>query len=184
MVLDDVADDAGLFVKGAAAGDADRLRHRDLDVLDVVAIPERLQQRVGEPEIQQVLHRLFPEIVIDTEDAILRDSFVQRAIERLRRREVAAKRLLDDDARTPEASGLGEVRDHDREHARRNGEVERRVLAVAQRLLQLLERGGIVVVAVNISDARRQRGEGVGIEAARGLHAFAGARHHLLGGPS
>ena len=59
VVLDDVANDAGLVVELAAALDAEALGHRDLHVLDVVPIPDRLEERVGEAEIEDVLHRLF-----------------------------------------------------------------------------------------------------------------------------
>ena len=45
-------------------------------------------------------------------------------VERPRRREVAAERLLDDDARVSNDAGLGQPRRHGAEQARRDGEVE------------------------------------------------------------
>jgi len=48
VVLDHIADGAGFFVKDAAALDAEVLCHRDLDALDVITVPDRLQESVGE----------------------------------------------------------------------------------------------------------------------------------------
>ena len=65
----------------------------------MVAVPDRLEERVGEAEVEQVLHRLLAEVVIDAEDRRLGEHLVQRLVERARRGEVAAERLLDRDAR-------------------------------------------------------------------------------------
>ena len=62
----------------AAALDAEALGHRDLHALDVVAVPDRLEERVGETEVHQVLHRLLAEVVVDAEDRRLREDRVQR----------------------------------------------------------------------------------------------------------
>ena len=48
-------------------------------------------------KVQNVLHRLLAEVVIDAENGGFRKYFVQRAIERLRAGEIAAEGLLDDD---------------------------------------------------------------------------------------
>ena len=58
--------------------DAEALGHRDLHVLDVVAVPDRLEERVGEAEVEDVLHRLLAEVVVDAEDALLGEDAVQR----------------------------------------------------------------------------------------------------------
>ena len=71
MVLDHVAQHAGLVVVAAALADVDFLGHGDLHVVDVVAVPHRLENRVGEPQHEQVLHRLFAEIVVDAVDLLL-----------------------------------------------------------------------------------------------------------------
>jgi hypothetical protein len=39
---------------------SDGFRHRDLDMVDAVAVPDRLEQAVGEAQRHDVLHRLFP----------------------------------------------------------------------------------------------------------------------------
>ena len=68
MVLDHVADRAGLFVEGAAPLDAEALGHRDLHALDAVAVPDRLEELVGEAEEQDVEDRLLAEVMVDPED--------------------------------------------------------------------------------------------------------------------
>ena len=65
MVLEDVADGAGLVVELAAALHAEGLGHGDLHALDVVTIPNGLEEAVGEAERQEVLDRSFAEEVID-----------------------------------------------------------------------------------------------------------------------
>ena len=70
VVLHHVADGAGLLVKLAAAFHAERLGHGDLHAVNVIAVPDGLQEAVGEAEDQQVLHRLFAQVVIDAEDVV------------------------------------------------------------------------------------------------------------------
>ena len=71
VILDHVANRAGLLVELAAPLDAEVLGHRDLDAGDVVAVPDRLEERVREAEIQQVLHRLLAQVMVDAEDRAL-----------------------------------------------------------------------------------------------------------------
>ena len=68
MVLDDVADRPGSVVERAAALDAEVLRHRDLHALDVVAVPDRLEEGVDEAEEEHVDDRPLAEVVVDAED--------------------------------------------------------------------------------------------------------------------
>jgi len=56
---DDVADRAGPVVERPAIGDVECLGHVDWTTRDVVAVPERLVERVGEAEVEQVLDRLL-----------------------------------------------------------------------------------------------------------------------------
>ena len=67
MVLDHVAGDADAVEVAGPAADADVLGHGDLDVVDVVVVPDRLEQLVGEPQRHQVLHRLLAQVVVDPE---------------------------------------------------------------------------------------------------------------------
>src|SRR6266508_683082 len=89
---------SGASVVAAAPLDAELPGDGDLDVIDVAPIPDGLEDPVREPEHHQVLDRLFPEVVIDPEDLLLLEHAGELAVERPRGVEVAAERLLDDDA--------------------------------------------------------------------------------------
>src|SRR5262249_36835541 len=54
MILNNVAEGACLIVENSPALDSEIFSHRDLDAVDVIAIPERLQKRVREAKDQQV----------------------------------------------------------------------------------------------------------------------------------
>ena len=73
-------------------------------LFDVLAVPERLEERVGEAEEQHVVHRPLAEVVVDAEDVRLVEGAEQDRVQRARRGEVAAERLLDDDARARRCS--------------------------------------------------------------------------------
>jgi hypothetical protein len=170
VVLDDVARDAGLLVEAPAPLDADVLGHRDLHVVDVVAVPQWLEDRVREPEREDVLHGLLAEVVVDAEDLALVAHRVDRPVERARRREVRAQRLLDHDA--AEARGVvgvgqqprgRELREDRAEALGRDGEVEEPVAARAARGVDLLEpraqareRRRVVVAALDPAHALRE----------------------------
>ena len=68
VVLHHVAHRARLVVVLAPAGDADVLGDGDLHVVDVARVPQRLEQRVGEADRHQVLHRLLAEVMVDPVD--------------------------------------------------------------------------------------------------------------------
>ena len=68
VVLEDVADRAGLLVERGAPLDAERLGDGDLHVVDELAVPDRLEDAVREPQRQHVLDRLLAEVVVDAED--------------------------------------------------------------------------------------------------------------------
>ena len=75
---------------------------------------------------------------------------VQRAVELLRRGEVAAEGLFDDDARILGAAGLGQPFGDRREQAGRDGQVVQRPLGGAQRLAQALRTSRVAVIAVDV----------------------------------
>src|SRR5215467_13651149 len=68
MVRDHVPQCAGFFIETAAALDTDGLGNRDLNVVDMVAVPQRLEDAVGETQHQDVLDRFLAEKVIDPID--------------------------------------------------------------------------------------------------------------------
>ncbi len=101
-----VAQRAGRLVEIAAILDTHRLGHGDLHIVDMVAVPQRLEDAVGEAEDHDVLDRLLAQIMVDPVDLLLVQHRQQLGVERLRRGEVVAERLLDDDA-APDALRLG-----------------------------------------------------------------------------
>ena len=96
MVLHHVAQRAGALVERPAAFDPDRLRRRDLHVIDVVPVPDVLEYAVRKAEDQDVLHRLLAQVVIDAEDLVLVEDLVHLIVQRARRFQVVPERLLDD----------------------------------------------------------------------------------------
>ena len=97
MVLEHVPDGAGLLVERTTVLDADRFGHRDLHVVDVAPVPQRLEDAVPEAEDQQVPDRFLPEVVVDAVDLRLAEDLADLAVQPLRRLEVVTERLLDDD---------------------------------------------------------------------------------------
>ena len=89
---------AGLFIIAAPMLHPETLRHGDLHMVDVLAIPDRLEDPVGKPEDQNILHRLFPEIVIDPVDLPFLQDPLELVVQRPRRFQVMSERFFDDDA--------------------------------------------------------------------------------------
>ncbi len=166
VVFDHVADGAGFLVKVTAPLDAEVLGHRDLHAFDIVAVPDRFEKRVLKAEVLQVPHGRFAQVVVDAEDRLLRKGGQQDLIEALGRFEIAAERLFDDHAAVLRAAGLAELLDHDAEHVGRDGEVKRGRFGVAHLLPQLLERGEVGVVAVDVAQELVELVEGGRVEAA------------------
>ena len=73
---DHVAVGAGALVERGAALEPERLGHVDLHVVDEVAVPDRLEEPVGEAEGQDVLGRLLAQEVVDPEDLVLVEDLV------------------------------------------------------------------------------------------------------------
>ena len=107
MVLDHVAYGAGRFVVFAAPLDAERLRDGNLHMIDVSAIPHRLEQNVGETQRHKVLHRFLAEVVIDAEDISFEEYRSDHVVDDGGAVAVLANRLLDNDARTRRYDAFG-----------------------------------------------------------------------------
>ena len=95
MVWHHVAQRAGRLVELATLLDADRLCCRDLHVIDAIAIPDRLEQPIGEAERHDALDRVFAQKVVDAEDLILVQRTQDRGIQFARRSQAVTKWLLD-----------------------------------------------------------------------------------------
>ena len=126
VVDDDVAERADRVVEVPAVLDAEALGHRDLDARDVVAVPDRLEDRVREAQEQELREAELPEVVVDPVELALVEVLVHLLRERARGREVVAERLLDDDARVLGEADARQPLDHGAEQERRDLEVEDR----------------------------------------------------------
>ena len=105
VVDDDVAQRPDRVVEVAAGVDAEVLGHRDLHARDVVAVPDRLEDRVREPQVEDLGEPHLPEEVVDPVELLLVQVDLELGLQRPRRLEVVAERLLDHDARV-----LGQAR--------------------------------------------------------------------------
>ena len=162
VVLDDVAQGAGLVVVAAARADAEVLGHGDLHVVDVAAVPDRLEDRVAEPQDQDVLDRLLPQVVVDAVDLPLAEDDVQAGVQLAGRLQVRAERLLDDQpgealgvVRLLGQAGAAEVLGDDREELGGGGEVEEAVAARPQLGVEVLEVGAQAGVRVGVVEGDR-----------------------------
>src|SRR5215510_4105579 len=180
MVLDDVADRARLIIKSAPSLDAEVFGHGDLHTCDMVAIPERLQERIGEAEDQQVVHWQLAQVMVDAEDRLLVEGAEQRAVELLRREEIVTERLFNDDARAVRASRFAQLVHNRLEQPRRDGEIVRRLLRRAQLLPEGLKRGRVLIVAVHIAQQTTQFFESGGMYPAVFLNAVMRSRPELI----
>src|SRR5690606_7283130 len=118
------------------------------------AIPERFEKGVGETEVEDVLHRLLAEEVVDAKDARLGKVPMQDLVERARRREIAAERLLDHDAGAGGALLTGQSLDDGGEEAGRDGQVVQRPPNAFELIAQRPESRRVAVVAVDVAQQR------------------------------
>src|ERR1019366_950142 len=127
MILHHVAQSSGVVVITAAMFDAHRFGDGDGDIVNVAAVPERLEQRIGKTKGQNVLHRFLAEIVINPKDLRFVKAGGENGVQGAGRFQVVADRLLDHDPRPfaiARQSGLAEIFWNFAEHARRCGHVE------------------------------------------------------------
>ena len=124
VVHDHVAQRAHRVVEVPAVLHAEVLCHRDLDALDVVPVPDRLEHRVREAEEEDLLEAHLPEVVVDAEDLRLVDVLVEVLSQLARRGEVVSEGLLHDDARAVGQTRLGEPLHDGAEEEGRDLEVE------------------------------------------------------------
>ena len=139
-VTDHVAEGAGRLVEARTLAESEGLGHVDLHVVDEVAVPDRLEEAVGETEREDVLRRLLAEEVVDAKDLLFGEDLVQPRVERDRTREIDAERLLHHDARPVDQAGLAERADHRQRGARRHAQVVEATALDADRLLGSLDR--------------------------------------------
>ena len=122
---------AGLLVESGSFTETQLLGHIDLHVIDEVAVPDRLEQSIGEAECKNVLRRFLAEEVVDAEDLVFIEDLVQPGIQRDRALEIGAERFLHDDARAINQARFSEQAHRRQRRIRRHAEiVEPAALAV------------------------------------------------------
>ena len=94
MILHHVAQRAGIVVVPSPLLHSHRFGDGDLHVIDVAPVPDRLEERIGKPEGEDVLHRLLAQVVIDAVNLVFTHVLPQLAVQRLRRLQIAAKGLF------------------------------------------------------------------------------------------
>ena len=156
VVDDDVAERPDRVVEVAAILDAEALGHRDLHRRDVVAVPDRLEHRVREPQEEDLGEPHLPEEVVDPVELRLVEVLVDRLVELAGRGEVVPERLLDDDPRALGQAGLRQTLDHGAEQERRDLEVEDRRERVADLPRQARERLLVAEVAGHVREPGRE----------------------------
>src|SRR5262249_33375255 len=151
---------------------------------DVRAIPERLQEPVGEAEEQHVMDRTLPEVVVDPEDRRFVERPEEDTVELPRRGAVVTERFLDDHARPLHRPRLAELVDDQLEERGWTREVVRGPAGGPELPADGLEGGGVPVVAVHVAKPLVELAEGLGIEPAVALDAVLGAGPELLESPA
>src|SRR5208337_5284516 len=112
MILDDVADRSGLIVEAAAALDAEIFRHRNLHALDVVAVPERLHEGIGEAEDDHIVYRPLPQVMINSENRGFIELPEEDLIQMARGLQIVTERFFDDDAGVGRAAAMRQLFEH------------------------------------------------------------------------
>jgi hypothetical protein len=99
MVLEHVTEAPRFFVVAAAVLDAQRFGRGYLNMVDVLTVPDRLDDRIGKPEREDVLDGVLSEIVINPKDLLFIQGALDGVAEITGAAEVAAEWLFDHDAR-------------------------------------------------------------------------------------
>src|SRR5437764_4308649 len=104
MVLYHVTNSPGFLIIGTTSFYTDILCYGDLHMIDVASVPDGLEDAICQAEDEDVLYRLFPEIVIDTVDLFLSEDLSNLTVQFASGGEVMPKGFLDDDTRPPLAA--------------------------------------------------------------------------------
>jgi len=132
-------------------------------MVDMVPVPQRLEDAVGKAQDHDVLHRLLAEEMVHPVDLILGQDLRQAGIERPRGFKVVAKRLFDDDPAPmlvlfAGQAGRREPLDDRAEQRGRDGKVEHDIAGGAVLALRLFERLRETVVHFGIGNIALQMG--------------------------
>ena len=164
VVDDHVADRPDRVVEVAAVLDPEALGHGDLDALDVVAVPERLEHPVREARVEDLLESHLPQEVVDSAQLRLVDVLVQLVGQRAGGCQVMAERLLHHDPCAAGQPGPGESAHHHAEERRWDLQVEHGVTGPVDRLRDALVGAFVGEVALHVGEPLGEPGERIGVQ--------------------
>lgn len=170
MVLDHVAQRAGLLIVASPCAHADVLCGRDLHAVHILAVPDGFEYAVRKAKHEDVLHRFLAQVMVDAICLVFPKVGDHHFVERQSRFEVTTERLLYDNARPRAAvgvfarqSGSSQVLNDAHIITGGRGEVVDPVAAGAaldiilgQRFLDLLVGFGTMVIGREVVDAARK----------------------------
>ena len=159
VVLHDVTKGPDPVVEGPAIFYAKALGHRDLNGLDVLTAPQRLEPGIGESHEFDVLDRLLAQVVVYAQQLVLAEHLVQSIIQLDRRVQARAEGLLDGDPTVAREVGSAELLNHGAEERRRDLEIEERAADALHVGRQPGVEARIREVAAEIGHALRQTGQ-------------------------
>jgi hypothetical protein len=127
-----------------AEWNAQFLGDRDLHMIDVATVPNRLEDAVGKAESQKVLNRFFAKVVVHAVGLRFLQNLADGTVERDGGREVVPEGLFNDHAPPrvgifPGEIGRTQMLDNDREKLRTDGQVEKAIPRCTFILLHLVE---------------------------------------------
>ena len=184
MVHDHVAQRPDRVVEVSAGLYAERLGHGDLDGLDVRPVPQRLEDRVREPQIEDLLDPHLAEVVVDPTQLRLVDVLVQVGGQRPSRGEVVSERLLDHHPGRLRQARLREALDHGGEQEGRDLQVVNRVLEAPHGIGDPLIGRVVGEVAGHVRQPGRESREDLLVQlAGLGEDGLPGPLDELLGAP-
>ena len=158
VVLHHVPHGARLVVIAAAPADSHGLGHGDLDVIDILRVPQRFEQHVAEADGHQVLHRLLAEVMVDPVDLRLVEMLGQHGVERLRSAQVMPEGFLDHNAALARGHAvLVQPLRQIAEKRRADGEIEGPHPVFGNAAAQFLPTIGSGSIHLNIAQPRKKR---------------------------
>ena len=184
VVDDHVAQRADRVVEVAAVLDPEALGHRDLHGRDVVAVPDRLEHRVREPQVEDLDEAHLPEEVVDPVELGLVEVLVHLLVER----RAEATSWPNGFSTTTRAdvgqARLGQPLDDHPEQRRRDLEVEDGAARVLDRLGDALVGAVVAEVAGQVGQPRREAVEDLVVDRlAAVLDALARVLAQVVDGP-
>ena len=106
MILNHIAQRTCMFVISCTILYPERLRRRDLDLIDIVRVPKWRENRVCEAQDKDVLRGFFAEKMVDPIRLFFTEGIVDDAIELSRRGEIGPERFFHDYASPASFTGL------------------------------------------------------------------------------